>query len=615
MAVPSHKANLPARVVRALFNHARASWVVIVLFSLLASSTYVVGSRVVRTKWFYSGNYEENYFSGLQPVDAFWFVAMFAVFLLGVCALLALYRFLFRRIGLRDHAAEPSVVFCVSWIVIFVCWAPYFLVNFPCSLYADSIVIIKQALGINALSSHHPIAYVGLIGVFLRIGKTLFDSYIMGIAFYTAFQMVFMSGVFAYLLSWMARRRISLSVIVVVTTALGVFSIFPLHAVSMWKDGLYASFVLMASLLLFDIVASRGALLDRPSVLVRLALWGLAITLIRSNGIYVMALVWLALIVCYFVRLKPLRIRAGILLAAAVSLGLFALVVGPLSDKLEVKTEPVESYGIPLQQVAAVVVYDGVLTQDQEEFLDTMLPLGNYKDDYIPCSVDGIKWADNFDTEFFDSHQVEFMQTWWDIGLANPGIYAAAYIMESYEYWSFADVARNFTLNGVNDKYDAPDLGIIETNLLEAWFGDKAEGLFPFKFAHLQEGLQSWIVLFAGLLLFVARRDAWRPAAGMGPRRLGKHGRVEGQASALQGEGLPYGTQAPAGPQALVSVQSPFARPWWLVLLPTVANWLTVLISSPFAALPRYILPAVFILPMLVVLPWLVASSQDENAV
>ncbi|MBQ9069545.1 MAG: hypothetical protein IJ131_10930, partial [Eggerthellaceae bacterium] len=497
--------------------------------------------RVVRTKWFYSGNYQDNYFSGMQPIDVLWFVLLFAAVLLGTCVVLAIYRFLLERVSLRDKPVNTAVVFCISWLVIFVCWVPYLLANFPCILFADSIVIIRQALGHNALSSHHPIAYVGLIGLFLNIGDTFFDSYITGIALYATFQMALMSGVFAYLLSWMAAHRISMPAVIVFCAMFSLLSIFPIHATSMWKDGLYAVFVLRVSLLLFDAVASRGAELDRPAFLVRLALWGLAVCLVRSNGIYVMVCVWLALFALYATtRLprrssasvepsasgqiaqvplplagkdsaagkadegvsalasqpaiassaavsasepfaytasepaaleaapsasepaastpvtpasasssshskNPVRLRWGLYLACAVSLGAWALVVGPLSVALNVQTEPVESYGIPLQQVAAVVVYDGDLTDEQSQFLDTLLPLEDYKEEYIPCSVDGIKWADHFDTEFFDSHRPEFMRIWAEVGLQNPGLYANAYIMESYEYWSFADIGRTFT--------------------------------------------------------------------------------------------------------------------------------------------------------------------------
>ncbi len=568
------KRGFPASLLR-FVPRTRASKVALVIYSLIGAATCVVGMRVVRTKWFYSGNYEENYFAGLTPIDALWFVVLFAAVLLGTCLLLVAYRALLERIPARRMPVNPTVVFCVTWVVIFVCWVPYFLANFPGSLYADSIVIMKQALGINVLTSHHPIAYVGLIGFFLHLGDILFDSYIVGIAFYTAFQMVFMSGVFAYFLGWLASHRVPLSAIVVTCAAFALLSIFPLHAVSMWKDGLYAAFVLRVSLLLFDVVASRGAALEEPAMLIRLALWGLAVCLVRSNGIYVMLCVWVALLALY-----AMRTSGKVFFSCGISLALYFVVVGPLSIALEVQTEPVESYGIPLQQVAAVVVYDGEMNPEEKEFLNTLLPLDEYKEEYIPCSVDGIKWADNFDMDFFDTHRGEFMQVWLSLLPKNLGLYASSYIMESYEYWSFADVNRTFTLNGVNDKYDAPDLGIIETNLVEVWFGEGVNQLFPFKFFHLQEGAHSWIVLFAGLLLFVARREQWHP------------------------QWLAARQMLPAWP--------PFAHPWWLALFPTFVNWLTVLISSPFAALPRYILPAIFLMPLFILLPWPVVATQER---
>ncbi|MBQ9021430.1 MAG: hypothetical protein IJ113_05400 [Eggerthellaceae bacterium] len=557
----------------------RGTLLVTALFSLVAAATFVVGMHVVRTKWFYSGTWEENYFEGLSVIDGLWLALLFVAFFFASIVILGLIKFLLLQFPVRKKEGNSTLVFCLAWLGIFICWVPYFLVNYPGALYADSIVIMKQGIGILSLSSHHPIAYVGLVNFFLQLGKVFFDSYIMGIAFYTVFQMVFMSAVFAYCLSWMSRHRIPLIVIVVFGIFIALLSIFPLHAVSMWKDGLYAVFVLRFSLLLFDIVESRGKALSKPAMLVQLFLWGSAIALIRSNGIYVMACVWLVLFLMYVWR------NWRIIIPVFASVLAVWLVIGPLSTLLEVRTEPVESCGIPLQQVAAVVVYDGEMTPDEQEFLDTLLPLEEYKEEYIPCSVDGIKWAKNFNEDFFNENQAEFMQLWAQLGKANPGIYASAYIMESYEYWSFADLKRNITYNGVNDKYDAPDLGIIETNLLEVWFGEAVGNFFAFRFLHFQEGAMSWMVLFAGLVLFVARHERWAPAQDV---RFGKHG-------------------------ILRALPAPFSNAWWIVLLPTVANWLTVLISSPFAALPRYILPAYFLLPVLIVLPWLICAGEDEE--
>lgn len=604
-----------------------SSKLAIVLYSLVGAFTALLGARVVRTEWFYSGNYEQNYFPGLQPIDILLFLSLFAGVFVLTCAVLTLYKYLLGRISLREKAVAPRAVFIVSWLIIFACWLPYFFVNYPGVIMADSIVIIKQALGINPLTTHHPLAYTGLIAVCLHLGNVFWESNVAGIAIYTVLQMLFMSGVFAYFASWLARRRIPFPALVVVVAAFSFLSVFSLHAVSFWKDGIYAAFMLLLALALFDAV-EEPTRLAQPYFLLRLGLLGLAVCLARTNGVYAMVLVWLGLFaIAKPVRLsnehnseesladqsavRLVRLRGKVLLTGVASLASFALIVGIATVALDAKSEPVESYGIPLQQAAAVVVYDGEMTEEQREFMNTLLPLEDYKEEYLPCSVDGIKWADNFSKEFFNEHQAEFLQTWLAMAPANAKIYASAYIMESYEYWTFGDVRRNLHVNYVNDKYDAPDLGIEETNLFEEWFGEEVASLFPFRFVTLGEGAVSWLVLFAGLLLFVAKHERWGARRGV---HAARHARES--TFVLQKRVVPaweatssqktYAALRPTGTSA-----GPFARPWWLVLLPAVASWLTVLVSSPFAALPRYVLPAIFLLPFLVLFPWVI-MGQDE---
>ena len=564
-----------------------ASKVAIILYSIVGAFTAVIGARVVRTEWFYKGNYEENYFPGLQPIDALLFVALLVAVFAVTCAVLLLYKFLLERIPLREKPVRPLLVFLVSWIVIFVCWLPYFFTNYPGVIMADSIVIIKQALGINPLTTHHPLAYTGLIWLCLTIGEAIFGGYVEGIAIYTIVQMLFMSAAFAYMLSWMARRRIPLPALLVILVALSLLSVFSLHAVCFWKDGIYACFMLLLALRLFDGIAEPERL-GQPLFLERLALLGLAVCLARTNGIFAMVLVWPCLVVLSKGN------RAKVALAAVASLASFALIMNGATLALGAKSDPVESYGIPLQQAAAVVVFEGEMNEEEREFMNTLLPLEDYKPEYLPCSVDGIKWADNFDKQYFADHQKEFLQVWASMLPKNLGIYANAYIMESYEYWTFGDTRRNLHVNYVNDKYDAPDLGIVETNLIDQWFGEGASEIFPFRFTTLGEGAVSWIVLFAGLMLFVARREKWA----VRPPQVAYRAAAEGERGELV---------------VLKEAFEPFNRPWWLVILPAFASWLTVLISSPFAALPRYVLPSIFLLPVIILLPWLVKSCEDRQ--
>lgn len=56
-------------------------------------------------------------------------------------------------------------------------------------------------------------------------------------------------------------------------------------------------------------------------------------------------------------------------------------VQGPLYNLSGIeKTDTVENFGIPLQQIGAVVAFDGNITEDQIEVLNRFIPYENIKE-------------------------------------------------------------------------------------------------------------------------------------------------------------------------------------------------------------------------------------------
>ena len=591
----------------------RIAWCI---YALAASATALLGGRVERTEWYYYGNYEQNAMGEFVPADFFW-VPAFALFILALAlSLLRLYDALARRMDERtqrrhaqaaglgvegregamrgkharvgaagdvdptgssrsqvvlppsEHAKAPRgqvAIFVVAWISIFACWLPFFFAYYPGAIYQDSLSSIEQALGMRALTDHHPVAYTMLLGIFLRIGEAL-GSYQLGCGIYTICQMLFMSGSIAFLVMWLRRRGVPIPVLVFVWAYFALLRIFPLHAISMWKDGLYATFLLLVAIALFDVAASRGAALARPGMLVRLAVLSLAVCLVRNNGIYVMSVCWLVLFCAYGLRKLPVaqggggadgvrpRRNIAFMGVGAACIAAYLALAGPGFAALGIRHVPVESYAVPLQQASAVVVFEGQMTPEQEEFMDTLLPLDKYREEYLPCSVDGIKWAPDFDTKFFEENRREFLSIWAQMMVPNAKIYLDAYVLETYEYWSFGDIQRNGHIDGVNTKNEQEDLGIVEENKLKEWFGEDVAAYFPFNFVFPCEGVVAWLLLFLALRQVLSGRPAFA-----------------------------------------------------LMLAPALLSWCTLLISAPFAGLQRYALPSAFILPAALLLPILAA--------
>lgn len=76
------------------------------------------------------------------------------------------------------------------------------------------------------------------------------------------------------------------------------------------------------------------------------------------------------------------------------------MVTGPVYTAAGVEKHSEESLSIPLQQLAAAVVYDGNMSEAEREVVDTILPLEDYRNVYQPGIVDVIKWNEDFDVEY-----------------------------------------------------------------------------------------------------------------------------------------------------------------------------------------------------------------------
>ena len=586
--------------------------VAVCAYALVCAVTALLGGRVVRTEWYYFGHYEDNYMGSFAFSDVYWTFAFALLMLMLALSVMRAYDTAVARFappaaararGAAGRHVQVSavrhqpVVFVVAWLATFVCWLPYLLAYYPGAIYEDSIVSIEQALGMRDLNDHHPVPYTLFIGLCLRVGNAL-GSYQLGCAIYTIVQMLAVAAVAAYLVVWLRRHGIARIPLVLVWAYFALLPIFALHAISMWKDAPYAAALLLFALALFDVAESRGAVLRKPTFCVKLALITLGVCFIRNNGVYVAGACWLVMALAYGFRrvgsgrgttsadgsrgaaregaldspdapdapgvpealeapgasegARPRR-AVAFMLVGACCLAAYAVITGPVYSAAGIPRVPVESYGVPLQQASAVVVYQGEMTDEQRDFMETLLPLDRYAEVYKPCSVDGVKWARGFDTKFFNEHQSEFLQLWAEMMIPNAKIYLDAYVLETYEYWSIGDIQRNGHIDGVNTKATQEELGIVEENRLEQLVGADIAGWFSFSFLYPCEGVIAWFLLFIALYVLLRRN----------PRFL-------------------------------------------LALLPALLSWGTVLISAPFAGLQRYALPSAFVLPVAVLLPVLV---------
>lgn len=297
------------------------------------------------------------------------------------------------------------------------------LIYWPGFIFGDTLSSLAQATGIAPYSNHHPFLYTMFIKACLKIGNILGIGNTGGCVLYCLVQMGFMAYAFAYLSRWITTRC-SLKNYWVLIVVL-IFSLSPYiatYSIAMWKDPFFSTALVLTTVLLMDFVLSKGTILKTSkSWLPCLAILLLIVMFSRNNGIYVVVCTEIILLFYWLVTRKKFGhsfTHIGKLTGSiACTLALCLVVTGPVYRALDVASSPkVESVGILLNQMARVAALDGDMTESDREYLDSIVPLDEYKTLYSPTCTDNLKWSASFNStaledDFFGHWLSLFTQT------------------------------------------------------------------------------------------------------------------------------------------------------------------------------------------------------------
>lgn len=84
----------------------------------------------------------------------------------------------------------------------------------------------------------------------------------------------------------------------------------------------------------------------------------------------------------------------------AIAIAASLLITGPIYNALGISpNEKVEGLGVPVNQMARVVAYDGDMSESDKEYMSSLLPLEQYQEVYAPTCTDPLKWNAQFNPE------------------------------------------------------------------------------------------------------------------------------------------------------------------------------------------------------------------------
>ena len=349
--------------------------------------------------------------------------------------------------------------------LILLMWLPYLLQFFPGGYDPNTRDILLQAQGKQKLTNHYSIIYTLVFRVIFKIVFSLGGNVQITYTIISILHTLIMCAGIAYFILWWHKKNVNRNIIIILLLYFGLFPIIPYYAVSIVREAPFAIFIVVLSFLLLDLILSKGEKLNDIDFIAEICINVFIIASLRNNGIYVVAAVFFVVLFCY------LKYRKNMIPIWLTIIAIY-IIQNPICSYFGINTEYREKLGVPLQQIAYVIVYNGKITPEQMDYLNQIVSLEKLKNKYSPWNVDFIKFDSDFDYKKVEKNKQKFFKTWIQIGMQNPKMYTKAYILHTTGFW---DIRRQY--NGDIKDYVNPFIN----------YGDNLSKFLNIKQYHLLE--------------------------------------------------------------------------------------------------------------------------------
>ena len=343
-------------------------------------------------------------------------------------------------------AAHPLITLFLTLVILNI---PYMIVSCPGIIMGDAGLQFIQGFpeladhldleyygmipnGYTTYNLYHPLAHTLLIHFFLGLGKSVFHSFTIGIFLYSLTQALFfwfaIAFAFSVLIKTMQRKAIWVYFWICICIAFHPI----LHHISflVTKDVYYCAFLLIVIAELYQMICDQhnDLPISRKSLIICI-LGILGMTLFRNEAKYIVTISLLLMALIY----KPLR---KFFFPAALGVMLFCTVLSQVvyPHFHIIPGSPREMLSVPFQQTARYVkYYSDEVTDQEEETINKVLKYFRLAESYDPMFADKVKnnlYRNNATKEDL----IEYLKTWFRMGLKHPKVYIQATINNYYQY-------------------------------------------------------------------------------------------------------------------------------------------------------------------------------------
>ena len=275
--------------------------------------------------------------------------------------------------------------FIVPWAVICIVYFVFFLGNLPGYVTNDGLNQVHQIIA-GTYSNHHPYWNTQIIRLFLTVGQA-FDSMNLGLSLYMTFQILVISCAFAYVIFTLYAKNVNKLVCKIICCLFCVVPVYIIFSFELFKDILFT-----AAMCFFVVSLYRILKLNNFNKIVDyfvLGISGLAICVLRSNGLFVFIICLVLFMMFNVGRLKKVFPVCAILIVAVI---VGAILKFPVLSALDVKQpDLIEHLSVPGQQIARVAVECDDLTEEEQNAINEVISIDMIKQLYDPMIFDPVK--------------------------------------------------------------------------------------------------------------------------------------------------------------------------------------------------------------------------------
>lgn len=483
-----------------------SNWVTHLLSAFFAGCMVIGLSFTAIESWEFIFYNKKQLLIALMTFCGFWILLDFLLSLL--------YSYLANRKIAENRMKLPLVMqkhpLLFAFLIIEICWAPYFILCFPGSVPFDGWRQIWMYNGYSEFYNLHPWQTTLLIGWLMDLGCHISDN----IGVFTVVLVFSLIESFCYSVacSKIYKWRKSAAAYLLSALFFGCVPLFGSFAQAILKDSLFTGLLCCYVAVLLDIciTGKNGTVISQWLCLF---ISGLSVCIGRKNGIYIV-LPSMILTAVYVERKKW-----KIIVITMISLFLLQGVVSPkIATAIGVAPGSVRAMlAIPLQQTARYVrAYPEDVTEEEKAAINAVMDFDQLGAIYNPENYDPVKLnfaakMDALSQEERNSRLSEYFKAWRSMFLKHPGIYVEATLHGSYGYFypfhecgvqklfqfgTKKEIRKHFAV-----KYVFPRrIRNIITGWSYLWLK------FPVTAQLMNPGMYTWILLIAAGYLFYRKR-------------------------------------------------------------------------------------------------------------